>query len=125
MNVKKVKRMCSVKGCGKTDSWALSKIGEWGGVIICEDCLNSAVSAIKSGGGVGTSKAVDDKAAPLFFHPETAQAMRAPKGEGEIFECPECGKVCKNQGGLNIHMKSHAPKGEDEATNEGADDGNE
>jgi hypothetical protein len=33
--------------------------------------------------------------------------------------CPVCGKVCKNQGGLNLHMRSHKrgnniPEGKEE-----------
>lgn len=26
------------------------------------------------------------------------------------YKCEQCGKACKNQGGLNLHMRSHQPK---------------
>lgn len=142
VNIHKVNRMCSVKGCHNTDCYAISNSGEFGGVIICEKCLSDALAAVKTAKETGSAKASvgtvkPRKNTPLFFHP-TAKAQEAAgtksetgktvsavehtdadkgvaaetdktKGEKEL-KCPVCGKVCKNEFGLNAHMRSHDKK---------------
>lgn len=47
MNIKKLKRKCSVRGCSSTDVYALSLTRECGNsVIICKDCIKNALSEI-------------------------------------------------------------------------------
>ena len=108
MNAKKVKRMCSVKGCHNTDTYAITRTKEYGGVIICEKCLKDAALAIENGGTAAEVK--ESKAdVPLFHHPEQNEKAQ----EGKII-CPVCGKECKNQLGLNSHMKTHGEKEDDD-----------
>lgn len=88
MNAKKVKRMCTVKGCTNTDCYAISKLSEYGGVIICKDCLQAALKAVENGGKSETKrKPASD--VPLFFHPEqtVARTVKAVvKAEGSTKE---------------------------------------
>ncbi len=75
MNVKKVKRLCTVKGCKNTDSYAISRSSEMGGVIICESCLKEALKGVKELSKTGAAKVSTEKPpqapdVPLFFHPE-------------------------------------------------------
>ncbi len=158
MNIHRVNRMCSVKGCHNTNSYAISNSGEFGGVIICENCLTDALAAIKAAKETGKNKASvgtvkPRKNTPLFFHPtdevkakerllttDEAKAQErllherlldglanyaadsATEHEGVItatnnepkdgkdLKCPICGKECKNEFGLNAHMRSHDRK---------------
>lgn len=47
MNIRKVRKKCMMRGCKNTDTYAISKTREFGGVILCKDCLSSASSEIK------------------------------------------------------------------------------
>lgn len=47
MHLKKVKRLCGVKGCRNTDCYCLSKSAEIGtSVIICKDCITKTYDLI-------------------------------------------------------------------------------
>lgn len=68
MNVKKIKRICGVRGCKNTDVFALSKTREVGNsVIICKDCLKDALASTEN--YVAPAKVVTERK-PLFYHPE-------------------------------------------------------
>lgn len=71
MNVKRLRRKCSVRGCGNTGSYVISRTREMGySVIICRECLEQGLKAVKElethakGIGAGGKKAesVDDAA---------------------------------------------------------------
>lgn len=69
MNVKRIKRICDVRGCKNTDSFALSKFREMGNsVIICKDCLKDALGSIDN--YEEPEKKVKTEQKPLFYHPE-------------------------------------------------------
>lgn len=70
MNAKSVKRMCSVKGCRNTETYAISKIKEFGGVIICKSCLEEALKAVNNPPKQNKGEAVCREELPLFYHPE-------------------------------------------------------
>ena len=83
MNVTKVKRLCTVKGCKNTDSYAISRSGEMGGVIICESCLKEALKGVKELSKTGAAKVSTEKPpqapdVPLFFHPEIKSDLSGP-----------------------------------------------
>ncbi len=132
MNVKRIKKICMVKGCSEKDTFALSVSEEWGmSVIICAQCLKKANEAIlKLGKDNVYKEAVAEKAAPpLFYHPkpvvkteeaektenafsvaETEElpaesAVEEAKTEaGEKFCCPKCGKVYKSESAFQKHI---------------------
>lgn len=91
MNVKRVKRLCTVKGCKNTDSYAISRSSEMGGIIICRDCLTAALEAAKLAEESGAAKASAGKkelrpTGPLFYHPEKARQAEKPKKGGAARE---------------------------------------
>lgn len=68
MYVKKIKRICGVRGCKNTDVFALSKTREMGNsVIICKDCLKDALASIDN--YVEPVKVKKERTS-LFYHPE-------------------------------------------------------
>ena len=82
MVIKKVNRLCSVKGCKSTQSYAISRSNEYGGVIICKECLNDALNAVNIAEESGktklkTKEASSEAPASLFFHPGAAPAKKA------------------------------------------------
>lgn len=96
MNVKKIKRKCSVRGCRNIDTFAISTTREMGGsVIICKECLKDALNSVEN----YKDKPKDTKkiscAPPLFFSdvlkestaegkekkPETAKTEKAVKSK--------------------------------------------
>ena len=125
MRVKKVKRMCSVKGCSRTETFAITRTIEFGGVIMCEGCIRDAIKAIENGGVFDGEKKVRADV-PLFFHPDVnvgaglvsardgfvgEEGGDKPRpymktcGTGGVI-CPKCGKVCKNEVGLTAHLRA-------------------
>ena len=118
MNVRRVQRLCSVKGCKNTASYAISRSKEYGGVIICKECLKEAYEAAKTAEETGqkkinTTPPKPKNNVPLFYHPENDKPKAADDAPNttEKYICPECGKVCANAGSLASHMKSHEKKG--------------
>lgn len=68
MNVKKIKRICGVRGCKNTEVFAISKSKDMGNsVIACKDCLKEALASIEN--YVEPVK-VKREQKPLFYHPE-------------------------------------------------------
>ena len=65
MNVRKMKMRCDVKGCKNVDSYCISRSAELGGVVICEDCLRDALTAIEN--YVEPKKKTDTKPPELFY----------------------------------------------------------
>lgn len=78
MNAKRVKRMCSVKGCRNTETYAISRIKEFGGVIICKSCLEEALQAVNNP-EVNRKEATHKEEMPLFYHPETEKKEGVPE----------------------------------------------
>jgi hypothetical protein len=109
MKVRRLKRMCAVKGCNCTDTFAITKTCEFGGVIICEECLRDAVIAIESGGIYEPEKKTKSDV-PLFHHP-SEDDLPLPYTAGITYSCAECGKNFKNAFALRSHMKMHQRKG--------------
>ncbi len=79
MYARKVKKICSVRGCKNTESFAIAKTrSEIGNVIICASCLAEALSSVDE-----CRKEYDEKVkavvssapAELFYHPEKAKAV--------------------------------------------------
>jgi hypothetical protein len=68
MYIKKIKRICGVRGCKNTDSFALSKTREMGNsVIICKDCLKDALQSVDN---YVEPEKVKKERTSLFYHPE-------------------------------------------------------
>ena len=69
MFVKRIKRVCGVRGCKNTDVFAISKSKDMGNsVIACKDCLKEALASIET--YVEPPKVIRE-IKPLFYHPET------------------------------------------------------
>jgi uncharacterized C2H2 Zn-finger protein len=92
--------MCSVKGCGCTDTFAITKTCEFGGVIICESCLTEALEAIKSG-GVFEPPLREKPNVPLFHHP----AANKERYNLPDKTCPKCQAVLGSEAALTKHLK--------------------
>jgi len=125
VKVKKVKRMCSVKGCSRTETFAITRTIEFGGVIMCEGCLRDAINAIENGGVFESEKKVKVDV-PLFYHPDVnvgaglvsacdgfvgeeggdkPRPYRKTCGTGGV-TCPKCGRGFKNEAGLRTHLRA-------------------
>ena len=49
MYIKKIRRICDVKGCKNMDSFFISRIAEGGGsIVVCADCIREAAKAIEN-----------------------------------------------------------------------------
>ena len=124
MNVKKVNRLCTVKGCKNTASYAISRSSEYGGIIICKDCLSEALEAVllaeeKGLSKLNTNTAREKSTAALFYHPEKTAEEKAAgskeqkesgalsEGNKKSYVCTECGKACSSAAGLKKHMNTH------------------
>ncbi|MCH5187724.1 MAG: hypothetical protein J1F63_04930 [Oscillospiraceae bacterium] len=125
MNVKKVNRLCTVKGCKNTYSYAISRSSEYGGIIICRSCLEEALKAVgiaeeKGLVKVNTGAAREVSTAPLFYHPETAVSEEQSESgvrseelgvmsgrDKKTFICTECGKEYVSEARFKTHLKTH------------------
>ena len=73
MNVKRIKRICGVRGCKNTESFALSKFREMGNsVIICKECLKNALDSIDN---YAEPQKAKTEQKPLFYHPELSVTL--------------------------------------------------
>ena len=45
-NIKKIRHVCSVKGCSNRDVVLIAKNGHIGGVYICRECAKAALDAL-------------------------------------------------------------------------------
>ena len=92
MYVKKIKRICDVRGCKNTEVFALSKSRDMGNsVIICKDCLKEALASIEN--YVEPVKVKKERTS-LFYHPELevtvpSVAETEPEPPEVIEEAPE------------------------------------
>ena len=116
MYVRKLNRICDVRGCNSHDTYAISLTQEAGNtVIICKSCLSKAQGAIDEvNPKTGRNKErVTTPPPPLFYNdalkPATAEEDKKETAP-EMFICPECGKSFKNESGLKAHMKIHKEK---------------
>ena len=88
MYVKKLKRICDVKGCKSKETYALSLTRDFGkSVIICKSCLGKALGAIDDVDPITNTNIKQQKptgAPPLFFNQKnTAPLKEAPAEEPE------------------------------------------
>ena len=142
MNVRKVKRICGMRGCRNTDSYAVSLTREGGNsIIICKECSKKVYEALKDEPDALPKQVVKAEPAPLFYHPEVDMAAEPEVGEkadekvdnadevvdGEASEkepdeetnpentayiCRYCGKGFTTERGLKQHMKTCKAKTE-------------
>ena len=89
MNVRKMKMRCDVKGCKNVDSYCISRSAELGGVVICEDCLRDALTAIEN--YVEPKKKTDTKPPELFYSgiEDTVSETGTPQNETPNTETEE------------------------------------
>lgn len=106
MYVKKVKRICGVRGCRNTHNvYAISKTREMGNsVIMCRDCMKDAFESAENHVEPEKVKAVSKSP---FYHPELA-AVVPSAAETE----PEPKEVIES-----VTEESHIPATEDTVTN--------
>ena len=121
MNIRKVKRICGVRGCKNTDSFMISRTREVGNsVIICPECLKEGLKAV--GDYVPAPRRASVPPPPLFFNdpvPEAVSNTNVAVDTAEMavktqveetaaeFICPDCGKEFKSAAGLQSHMRTH------------------
>lgn len=133
MFVRKVKRKCNVRGCRNTDCFSISHTREAGNsVIICKDCLSSALIATDEIDPKTKSNIPEIKnttAPSLFFNAEAlgfvstddvaeAYAENEEQTEDEtdvenendsftdeVFMCPTCAKTFDSLKGLQTHRR--------------------
>jgi hypothetical protein len=88
MNVKKIKRICGVRGCKNTANvYALSKTREMGNsVVMCSDCMKDALSSVEH--YVEPAK-VKTERKPLFYHPELDVTLSSVADEPKPVEVIE------------------------------------
>lgn len=73
MYIKKLKRICDVRGCRCTESYAISLSREVGNsVIICRSCAEKALEAMRNAPEKEAKPVRVVTAAPLFYHPTAA-----------------------------------------------------
>lgn len=106
MNIRRVKRICDVRGCKNIGSFAIAKTREIGNtVIICEDCLREGLEAIKN--YTPEPKRENLNAPPPLFFNATSEVEDKTESKEEQYICSECGKEFKSAAGLQSHMRSH------------------
>lgn len=93
MYVKKMKRICDVKGCKNTDTYSISLSREAGNsVIICKSCLGKALSAIDDVPLEPYSEAIrvahEDAPSLSLGGTKKRKAVVAKVSEEEIIETP-------------------------------------
>lgn len=136
MRVKKLKRICSVRGCRSMDTYAISLSSEGGNsVIICKSCVEKANNAISDFiANKPQEKTEIPKPPALFFNgvietvEESDVVAEGPVTNDEIeteepieevvaeetdieeheqkYVCPHCGKEYKTEEGLERHIES-------------------
>jgi len=121
VNIRKIKRMCAVKGCRNREAYTTSRVRDFGNtVIICEECAKGIVEAISKYGETGTgtgAKQGDVSDTPLFYghliNPEATPALTGtPFTEGGLgadkaaFACSKCGREFTTAAGRSNHEKA-------------------
>ena len=65
IKIKKVKRICGVRGCRNTDCYSIVRGTEFGGsMIMCAECLKDALSAVKAAEKTAKEKAAENATPP-------------------------------------------------------------
>lgn len=122
MYVRRLKRKCIVRGCKNTVTFAISRRREPGNsVIICEDCLKSAIDAIKNiAPGEKNNIPVNNSPAFSLFFDEGALGIGAKNdtAASEVIKadsaelvndaahvCSDCGRSFDSAKGLAGHRK--------------------
>ena len=106
MHIKKIKRICGVRGCKNTEVYAISKSRDMGNsVIICKECLKDALESIDN--YVEPVK-VKRETKPLFYHPELAVTPSSvahteePKPQEVIEDITEVSPLSAAEGAVTI-----------------------
>ena len=74
MNVKQIKRKCSVRGCANTNAFSISLTREHGNtVIMCKSCITAALKAVNGYVKTPAKKKDFDVSPPLFFEKPIAK----------------------------------------------------
>lgn len=123
MYARKVKKICSVRGCKNTESFAIAKTrSEIGNVIICASCLAEALSSVDE-----CRKEYDEKVkavvssapAELFYHPEKAKAVSEAadevvnEAENEVYEAVDDAEAAEEGLEVNEAEETDVPKTEE------------
>ena len=100
MYIKRIKRICGVRGCKNTETFILSRTREVGGsVVMCKSCIEEAFEAVKNYKEPVRKK--NEGIPPLFFNRPIQKEIK------KEFICSECQKIFETEKGLKMHMKSH------------------
>lgn len=116
MYVRRLKRKCGVRGCRNTVTFAISRSRELGNsVIICEDCLKSAVNEIENiASGAKDNVPVNNSPAPVLFFNDAALGIdekndnaddAAETDNDAAYICSGCGRAFDSAKGLAAHRK--------------------
>lgn len=98
MNVKRVKRKCMVKGCRNKDTYALSKLTEFGNsVIICEDCLKAAANSVEAYDMTEPVRSVLKREPPALFFSDALTLAAGQKKTTQSKAKPEKQKETKQK----------------------------
>lgn len=117
MNVKRIKRKCEVRGCRNTDSFALTNANEFGNsVIICKDCLKSALDAAENYNPNVPNTRRDSEPPALFFNKNTVNdtastAVKDSTDKETTYICQNCNKTYKNSVSYEKHIAQCDSKG--------------
>lgn len=83
MRARKIKRICSVRGCRNTDCYVIARFCEFANsVIICKDCLKDALSAIDP--SVFEVKAVEEPTAENIENADEPIAENAAVEKSDV-----------------------------------------
>ncbi len=83
MRARRIKRICSVRGCKNTDCYVIARFCEFANsVIICKDCLKDALSAIDP--SVFEVKAVEEPTAENIENADEPIAENAAVEKSDV-----------------------------------------
>ena len=85
-NIKKIRHVCSVKGCSNRDVVLIAKIGHIGGVYLCGECAKAALDALTE------KKATKAKVEEAPEVVEEAKVEEAPKAKRRSMVIPKDGE---------------------------------
>lgn len=110
MVVKKIRRICDVRGCRNMVAYNISANRQIGNsVIICEDCLRAALKAVEHYNDDGFNKYKPTTAPPLFFNnvaeaDEDINTEHTDIDNSTEYSCNFCDKKFKTESGLHRHI---------------------
>ena len=85
-NTKKIRHVCSVKGCSNRDVMLIAKNGHIGGVYLCRECAKAALDALTE----KKSAKVKVEEAPEVV--EEAKVEEVPKAKRRSMVIPKDGE---------------------------------